>query len=52
MSFVGVRGRPQFRDGVCDGVFADDFGKISLWSFAEVRQSMKSTDTLSVFVDR
>lgn len=26
-AFVGVRGRPQSRDGVCDGVFADDFGK-------------------------
>ena len=26
-SFLGVRGRPQSRDGVCDGVFADDFGK-------------------------
>ena len=26
-SFVGVRRRPRSRDGVCDGVFADDFGK-------------------------
>ena len=26
-SFAGVRGRPQSCDGVCDGVFVDDFGK-------------------------
>ena len=26
-SFASVRGRPRSRDGVCDGVFADDFGK-------------------------
>ena len=23
----GVRGHPRSRDGVCDGVFPDDFGK-------------------------
>ena len=46
---MGVRRLPH-PFGV-NGVGNHDFGKRSYW-FAVVRQRVKSTDTLSVFVDR